>query len=544
MKMKIILLTSFVVAFCFASIGQTNTEKTSVYFSSGDHHLSKKEKKSIDDFLSQVTLDEGCKLRIYGYTDSDGDAAFNEQLSTSRCKEVLAYLNKNGWDDSSAEIAAYGEKVPLGDNSTETGKQENRRTDIFIDCRVRDAATKPTAEIKTPKISPNDLSLDTLFQLLAEEPQSFNIDPTIDNFILCDGGSRLYFPANSFSINDAEAKQGVTIKVTEVFNKSDMVLNNMGTAAGNGILESGGMLDISAYVGDKKVGLKKNKKYTAFIPTDNPDDRMSLFNGKRKSNRQKTTHWKQDSYNYFGLFDGAGYLNCGSTRTRDIRYNKRCRLICRIRTSIQARRAENKAPDGMTELNVADNQPKFKFKSCRYGAEMRGALGIENAKLINDSLWASEYKKYNVTNYKDYVEAYQQSRNKMATTMNYAFSSSNLGMVNCDFFMSVPAEKKIDVIAQDTSITPTYMCMVFNNHNAMMVGTEGDQMYGWLYIPRDEPVTMVGIRYKNGKIYSAIKSLTTGEEVGELSYEQISKEELKKRLQKLDVNRNANTAMR
>jgi len=55
---------------------------------------------------------------------------------------------------------------------------------------------------------------------------------------------------------------------------------------------------------------------------------------------------------------------------------------------------------------------------------------------------------------------------------------------------------------------------------------------------------MVGIRYKNGKIYSAIKSLTTGEEVGELSYEQISKEELKKRLQKLDVNRNANTAMR
>jgi outer membrane protein OmpA-like peptidoglycan-associated protein len=73
------------------------------------------------------------KIHIGGYTDNTGDSAANQQLSEERAQSVMAELTKLGIDPSRISAKGYGESNPIADNSTEEGRQRNRRTSIRVD---------------------------------------------------------------------------------------------------------------------------------------------------------------------------------------------------------------------------------------------------------------------------------------------------------------------------------------------------------------------------------------------------------------------------
>jgi len=71
------------------------------------------------------------RISIEGHTDSDGDDALNLDLSDQRAAAVKDYLVSNfGIDSSRLESVGLGETVPVADNSTSEGKQENRRVEL------------------------------------------------------------------------------------------------------------------------------------------------------------------------------------------------------------------------------------------------------------------------------------------------------------------------------------------------------------------------------------------------------------------------------
>jgi OmpA-OmpF porin, OOP family len=72
---------------------------------------------------------------IEGHTDNVGTYDHNMDLSQRRAEAVMSYLVENfGIDRTRLTAKGYGFTRPVADNSTNDGKQKNRRIDAIIDC--------------------------------------------------------------------------------------------------------------------------------------------------------------------------------------------------------------------------------------------------------------------------------------------------------------------------------------------------------------------------------------------------------------------------
>ncbi len=71
-------------------------------------------------------------IQIVGHTDSDGDAAYNQQLSEQRANAVAGVLLNQGVPSSRVRAFGRGESQPIASNFTPEGKAQNRRVEIVI----------------------------------------------------------------------------------------------------------------------------------------------------------------------------------------------------------------------------------------------------------------------------------------------------------------------------------------------------------------------------------------------------------------------------
>jgi OOP family OmpA-OmpF porin len=72
------------------------------------------------------------KIRIGGYTDNTGDPAANQKLSEDRANSVVNALAGLGVDPARMDAKGYGQDHSIADNSTEEGRQKNRRVSLRV----------------------------------------------------------------------------------------------------------------------------------------------------------------------------------------------------------------------------------------------------------------------------------------------------------------------------------------------------------------------------------------------------------------------------
>lgn len=72
------------------------------------------------------------KLRISAHTCTMGSFEYNMKLSERRAKSVKEYLVKQGAYPPSIRYRGYGYTQPVADNSTEEGREKNRRVEFRI----------------------------------------------------------------------------------------------------------------------------------------------------------------------------------------------------------------------------------------------------------------------------------------------------------------------------------------------------------------------------------------------------------------------------
>jgi outer membrane protein OmpA-like peptidoglycan-associated protein len=70
-------------------------------------------------------------MQIEGHTDSKGSDTYNQTLSQRRAQSVIRYLAKSlGVKEDRLLAVGKGESDPIADNSTDSGRQKNRRVQI------------------------------------------------------------------------------------------------------------------------------------------------------------------------------------------------------------------------------------------------------------------------------------------------------------------------------------------------------------------------------------------------------------------------------
>ncbi len=72
------------------------------------------------------------RIRVEGHTDSTGSSQYNQMLSERRAMAVRDALVQRGVDPRRIEVIGYGETMPIATNTTEAGRQMNRRVTVVI----------------------------------------------------------------------------------------------------------------------------------------------------------------------------------------------------------------------------------------------------------------------------------------------------------------------------------------------------------------------------------------------------------------------------
>lgn len=86
----------------------------------------------LDPFVSSLQGDTAVRLSIIGHTDSTGSDSINNPLSLERAHSVRDYLTARGVSSNRIETSGRGEREPIADNASETGRAKNRRVEIFL----------------------------------------------------------------------------------------------------------------------------------------------------------------------------------------------------------------------------------------------------------------------------------------------------------------------------------------------------------------------------------------------------------------------------
>jgi len=86
------------------------------------------------DKLADVVVRYGkTTLTVVGHTDNVGTDSYNQRLSEQRALSVAQYLEARRVNGMRLATAGKGETQPVSSNSTEGGRQANRRVEIYVE---------------------------------------------------------------------------------------------------------------------------------------------------------------------------------------------------------------------------------------------------------------------------------------------------------------------------------------------------------------------------------------------------------------------------
>ena len=101
-------------------------------FGSGQASLTASAAASIKALGTYLAAVPGGAVQVVGHTDSQGDDAANQSLSERRAQQVRASLVAAGLERSRVTAQGMGERQPVADNASASGRARNRRVEIIV----------------------------------------------------------------------------------------------------------------------------------------------------------------------------------------------------------------------------------------------------------------------------------------------------------------------------------------------------------------------------------------------------------------------------
>jgi outer membrane protein OmpA-like peptidoglycan-associated protein len=128
----------------------TPQETTAVNFRTGSSVLNADAKSKLDAIATKALNSKAYVLEVTGFADSTGSIARNRALSQRRADAVITYLVEQHKIPLRRIVTPYGfgELDPVADNTTRSGRAENRRVEVKI--LVNKGLTQPAPTMSTP----------------------------------------------------------------------------------------------------------------------------------------------------------------------------------------------------------------------------------------------------------------------------------------------------------------------------------------------------------------------------------------------------------
>lgn len=233
--------------------------KASVFFDTDRSELTPEAKKTLDELVPALLQAADFQLELEAFTDDRGTSAYNRQLAADRAASVQAYLEQKGLTAQKSSVTNWGEKKAR--NITDAGRQQDRRVDVQIHAFRFD-----------------DLSA-LRERLSANTEQSFPIDIHREQTITAAKGAMVLVPANAFVFEDGTTPTGtVQLMVQEAYDPLDFISHNLTTTSGGQILQTGGMVSVTAQSEGRPLRLADGMALTVAMPDGgNFDPKMELF---------------------------------------------------------------------------------------------------------------------------------------------------------------------------------------------------------------------------------------------------------------------------
>jgi OOP family OmpA-OmpF porin len=102
-----------------------------VSFQSGSEEVNILNYDALKTVYEVMNRNPEMRVRIEGHSDQDGSKATNLKLSRQRAQESFRSLLTLGIDRKRFDVVGCGAVAPIADNSTEEGRQKNRRVEFF-----------------------------------------------------------------------------------------------------------------------------------------------------------------------------------------------------------------------------------------------------------------------------------------------------------------------------------------------------------------------------------------------------------------------------
>lgn len=109
------------------------TGRASIYginFDTGKATIRPDSEAALTEIGKLLTANAGWAMVVAGHTDNVGGKEMNLALSRQRAESVVAWLGAHGIEKARLVPAGFGDSRPMAENTTDEGRQKNRRVDL------------------------------------------------------------------------------------------------------------------------------------------------------------------------------------------------------------------------------------------------------------------------------------------------------------------------------------------------------------------------------------------------------------------------------
>lgn len=583
---RLLLVLSFCFSLLTLSAQNTTQIRAEVFFLTDKHDLSSESRAILEGLNNNLKQLASYSIFVKGNTDADGSNSYNQQLSEKRVARVKAYLTQLGIPADAFNVVAVGEAEPIADNSSDDGKQKNRRVDIIVHIPfpASSITIAPKKEIKSIFDKDKKYPIQKLYDFMADSAKTWTINNSEATYIAAPKGTMIAFPANTFNVLQGEE---VTIKIHEAYNWQDIIAANIGTQTSDKPLVTSGMIQIEATYKGKPI--TADKDYILMMPTqNNKETGTQLFTGTRNATGSNAMIWNLPKTNEYAFYLQIHNLKeqreklekaikdmsdtCGCSRMAKweidsayrVSFKKKNKRLPQPPQYIDSDRSPkhyhfNRVNDSLSNLCLRlASQAR---SEGTYTALWFWRLKWQDKHSFQDSIL---YQTYNIRKYDDllaflkkeiqlfekaeaaYLEAKRQKeQNKTQEKINEAhvsaaayeiFETRQLGWINCDRFSTYKNEQLVAIAVEMPIVPSADVKLIFPklrmamNYNNTLKG----RLAAFERIPVNEDAVIVAMKIEDGETYLSMTQIKTAKQTFQLNFEKLDPLTLKNKLKQLN----------